>query len=56
MLDALLDAQRRFGGKVAVADARLQLTYKRLLALAAVMRDVVIAETPAPRIGILLPA
>lgn len=56
MLDALLDAQRRFGGKVAVADARLQLTYKRLAALAAVMRDVVIAETPAPRIGILLPA
>ena len=56
MLDALLDAQRRFGGKVAVADARLQLTYKRLAALAAVMRDIIIAETPAPRIGILLPA
>ena len=56
LVDVLVDAARQRSGVIAVSDQRLTLTYRKLLALARVMRDVVTATTQAQRIGVMLPA
>ena len=56
LVDALLNANRRSPGKLAVSDGIHALTYKRLTALARVLRGVVLNETDCPRVGIMLPA
>lgn len=46
----------RFGRKEAVADARVRLTYSRLMTLSRVMRDVIAEGTQKDKVGVLLPA
>ncbi len=56
LVDALLDANRRSPGTLAVADGARSLTYRQLTRLASVLRGVVSRETRLDRVGILLPA
>jgi len=56
LVDALLATAARFGPAPAVADHTRRLTYRRLTAAAAALRDLIRAETDCPRVGILLPA
>ncbi len=56
LVDALLDACRRFPQTVAVSDGSRSLTYKQLTMLAHVLRDVIARKTECPRVGVMLPA
>ena len=56
LVDALLDAQRRCPHTLAVSDGSRTLTYTRLTALAAVLREVVSRKTQCERVGIVLPS
>ena len=56
LVDALLDANRRVPGKLAVDDGVRSLSYRRLTNLAAALRSVVRRRTDLDRVGIMLPA
>jgi len=56
LVDALLEANHRSPDRIAVDDGRQSLTYRRLVLLAGVLRDMVSGATPCERIGIMLPA
>ena len=56
LVDALLDANRRAPGALAVADPVRVLSYRQLTRLAFVFRGIVARETSCPRVGIMLPA
>lgn len=56
LVDCLVESARSRGNVLAVADHATTLTYRRLRALARVMRDEVMRRTDAPRVGLMLPA
>ncbi len=56
LVHSLLEQARRRPDTLAVADTQRVLTYKRLVTLATVMRDLVLRETQVPRVGIVLPS
>ncbi|GMU20019.1 MAG: AMP-dependent synthetase [Phycisphaerae bacterium] len=56
VIDALLDAARRFPDKLAVKDTTRRLTYAQLTTFSKTMRRLVQQETGCERVGILLPA
>ncbi len=56
LVNALLETETRVPGKVAVDDAVVSLTYRRLTRLALVLKEVVERETSCERVGVLLPA
>ncbi len=56
IVDYLVAAAESNGGRVAVSDVRLTLTYRRLQLAARAIRRVAIRETENHRVGIMLPA
>jgi long-chain acyl-CoA synthetase len=56
LVDALLQSAARSPGKPAVSDARLRLSYRRLVAASFALRGILQAETERERVGIMLPA
>lgn len=56
LFELLEQSVGRFGRKEAVADARVRLTYSRLLTFARVMRDIIAEGTQKDKVGVLLPA
>lgn len=56
LVACLLDSVGRFGGKIAASDPAQQLSYAHLSVMARVMRRVILDESRAENVGILLPA
>ena len=56
LVDAFVDSVRRQGKTLAVDDGLRALTFSRLGTLAGVFREIILAETSCPRVGIILPA
>jgi long-chain acyl-CoA synthetase len=56
LVELLLDSARRRGSVVAVSDQLVTLSYRRLRAMARVIRDIVRHSTEAQRVGLILPA
>ena len=56
LVDLLIDASRNRGDIMAVSDALMTLTYRRLGQFAQVCRDFIARATNRPRVGLLLPA
>jgi len=56
LVQALLDAKRRFPGRCAVSDASLALSYRRLTQIAGVFCRVIQRSTESERVGLMLPA
>jgi long-chain acyl-CoA synthetase len=56
LVELLLDSARRRGSVVAVSDQLVTLSYRRLRAMARVIRDLVMSTTEAERVGLILPA
>ncbi|MFH0983174.1 MAG: AMP-binding protein [Planctomycetota bacterium] len=56
LVDAFLQTCDEVPDRLAVADPTTELTYGRLARVAAVLREIVLAETHSDRVGICLPA
>lgn len=56
IVEALLDAARRYPDRVAVRDATRELTYAQLTTFAKAIRRLVLKESAQPRVGVMLPS
>ncbi len=56
LVDALLETTAKLGPKEAVADQTLQLSFKRLTAMAAAFRRIILDADPGEKMGIMLPS